>query len=126
MALKSMACNRFSRESAGLRRHGKTPLAGLLEAGLGQRGQAAVTDAIYFLIVVSFLSVFMFGFSNSYGNNVKEKIYNEYSTSFATSAMKTILYSSTPRDPKKSIYDSAGKDDEIDYLLAMVKEDYSP
>lgn len=97
------------------------------KAGVGgvvrdQRGQAAVTDALYFLIVVTFLSIFMFGFANTYGNSVKEKISNEYSTTFATNALKTILYSSTPRDPGKTVYD---RDAEIDYLLAVIKEDYS-
>ncbi|VVB99336.1 Uncharacterised protein [uncultured archaeon] len=92
--------------------------------GLGRRGQAAVTDAIYFLIVVSFLSIFLFSFANSYGNNVRDRISNEYSTTFATNALKTILYSSTPRDPSKGIY-GPSQADEIDYLLALVKEDYA-
>ncbi len=87
-----------------------------------QKGQAAVTDALYFLMVVTFLSIFMFGFANSYGNSVKDKISNEYSTTFATNALKTILYASTPRDSSKTIYDPEA---EIDYLLAIIKEDYS-
>jgi len=89
---------------------------------LNEKGQAAVTDALYFLMIVTFLSVFLFGFANSYGNSVKEQIGDEFNTTFATNALKTILYSSTPRDFQKSIYD---EDAEIDSLLAIIKEDYS-
>lgn len=87
-----------------------------------ERGQAAVTDALYFLMVVTFLSIFMFGFASTYGNSVKDKISDEYSTTFATNALKTILYASTPRDAGRSVYDKGA---EIDYLLAIIKEDYS-
>jgi len=89
---------------------------------MNENGQAAVTDALYFLMIVTFLSVFLFGFANSYGNSVKEQIGDEFNTTFATNALKTILYSSTPRDFQKSIYD---EDAEIDSLLAIIKEDYS-
>ncbi len=88
----------------------------------GEKGQAAVTDALYFLMIVTFLSIFLFGFANSYGNTIKEKISNEYSTTFTTNALKTILYASTPRDAAKTVYDNGA---EIDYLLAAIKEDYS-
>ena len=41
---------------------------------MNTKGQAAVTDALYFLLLVTSLSVFLFGFANSYGNNIKEQI----------------------------------------------------
>ncbi len=108
------------------RRNPSSPIpkrpANALPPLLGEKGQAAVTDALYFLMVVTFLSIFMFGFANSYGNSIREKIGNEYSTSFATNALKTILYASTPREASKTVYDA---DAEIDYLLAVIKEDYS-
>ena len=88
---------------------------------MNSKGQAAVTDALYFLLIITFLSVFLFGFANSYGNLVREQVNDEYNTAFTTNALKTILYSSTPRDPSENIYSSH----EVDYLLALIKEDYS-
>ncbi len=89
---------------------------------MNQKGQAAVTDALYFVLIVTSLSIFLFGFANSYGSSVREQITNEYNTTFATNALKAILYSSTPRDVSQSL---GQPDAEIDYLLAVVKEDYA-
>src|SRR3989344_894102 len=89
---------------------------------MNQKGQAAVTDALYFLMIVTFLSIFLFGFANSYGNSVKQQINDELNVTFATNALKTILYSSTTRDPGASINDP---DAEIDYLAAILKEDFA-
>ncbi len=90
--------------------------------GLGVRGQAAVTDSLYFILIITFLSIFLFGFSNSYGASIKDQVNDEFNTNFATSALKTILYSSTPRDPNDSLNDPVV---EVDYLLAMLKEDFA-
>jgi hypothetical protein len=87
-----------------------------------QKGQAAVTDALYFLMIVTFLSIFLFSFGNTYGNSVRSQISDESDTSFVTNALKAILYSSTPRDAKQSISDPKA---EIDSLLALLKEDYA-
>ena len=84
-------------------------------------GQAAVTDSLYFILIVTFLSIFLFGFANSYGSNVREQINGEFSTTFATNALKVILYSSTPRDVTSGL----SQNSEVDYLLAILKEDYS-
>lgn len=89
---------------------------------MNQKGQAAVTDALYFLMIVTFLSIFLFGFANSYGNSVKQQINDEFTVTFATNALKTILYTSTTRDPGASINDP---DAEIDYLVAILKEDFA-
>ncbi len=88
---------------------------------MAQRGQAAVTDALYFILIVTALSIFLYGFANSYGGNVKQQINAESSTTFATNSLKTILYSSTPREPGKSLSDPKT---EVDYLLSIIKEDY--
>src|SRR3989344_3312120 len=55
------------------------------------RGQAAVTDALYFLLIVTSISVFLFSFSNGYGNTVSAQIVQNYNSDFATDALKTIL-----------------------------------
>ncbi len=90
--------------------------------GVGEKGQAAITDAMYFLLIVSGLCVFLFVFSASYGENVSRQINREFNAEFTASALKTILYSSTARDTTQSLYEYGA---EIDYLLAFVKEDYS-
>lgn len=89
---------------------------------MGSSGQAAVTDAMYFLIIASALCVFLFSFSNGYGNSAAGQMAGQYYADYATSALKTMLYSSTSRSPEQSIYTSGA---EIDYLLAYVKEDYA-
>ncbi|MBI4044395.1 MAG: hypothetical protein HY392_01680 [Candidatus Diapherotrites archaeon] len=86
------------------------------------RGQAAVTDALYFLLIVTGITIFLFGFANSYGVTVDSELVKNYNVDFTTDALKTILYSSVPRDPEQSLYDNSG---EIDHLLAYVKEDFS-
>ena len=91
---------------------------------LNSKGQAAVTDALYFLLIVTGVSILLFSFANSYGNTVREKITSNYNTTFSTDALKTILYSSTPRDPSKSLYDDPTRI-EVDHLLEVLKEDYS-
>src|SRR3989344_2784186 len=86
-----------------------------------KRGQAAVTDALYFVLIITSLSIFLFGFANSYGDNVKQQISAESSTTFATNSLKAILYSSTPRDVRTSLTESTA---EVDFLLSIIKEDY--
>jgi len=88
----------------------------------GRKGQAALTDAMFFLLIVTGLSVFLYFFANSFGENVNRALLRQSNSDFAASTLATILYSSTPRDPNGSIYD---KDAEIDHLLAYIKEDYA-
>ncbi len=90
-------------------------------AGVGRKGQAAKTDALYFVMIVTSLAIFLFGFANSYGGNVKQQINAESSTTFATNSLKAILYSSTPRDVHQSLTDTTA---EVDFLLSIIKEDY--
>lgn len=95
---------------------------------LGQKGQAAVTDALYFLLIVTGLAVFLFHISNSFGNTIATQISLSERVDYSTSALKTILYSSTPRHPNEQLVDDSGQLDrtiEIDHLLAFVKEDYA-
>ena len=89
-----------------------------------RRGQAAITDALYFLLIVTGLCVFLFGFANSYGGNALGQIQSNYQSDFATDSLKTILYSSLPRNVGHTLYDDESQA-EIDYLLAYVKEDYA-
>ena len=86
-----------------------------------QRGQAALTDSLYFLLIVSGLAAFLFFFAASYGLVVEQQVSRQYRSEYATAALETILYSSTPRIAGQTLENAK----EIDYLLAAVKEDYA-
>lgn len=88
----------------------------------GQRGQAAITDALFFLVIITGLSSFLYFVANGYGNSVAAQLSRQFSMDYSTAALKTILYSSTPRNPNQNLYDPNA---EIDHLLAFVKEDYA-
>lgn len=94
---------------------------------MNSKGQAAVTDALYFLMIITGLCIFMFTFANSYGQTVSEQISRQYITDYSGSALKSVLYSSCPRHEGQSIYskEAAAGNIEIDYLLALIKEDYA-
>lgn len=94
---------------------------------MNQKGQAAVTDTIYFLLIVTGLCVFMFSFANSYGAAASSEIGRQYYLDYSSSALKTILYSSTPRDITQTLsYDPVSDDAvELDHLSAFIKEDYA-
>jgi hypothetical protein len=93
---------------------------------LDQRGQAAVTDALFMLLIISGLSVMLFVFSATYGQDISNHILRQYSVDYTTDALKTLLYSSTPRFPGEPLNPRLpGAAEEVDYLLAVVKEDYA-
>lgn len=83
-------------------------------------GQAAITDALYFLTITASLCLFLFIFATQYGNSVNSSIQDRYLEEYEASALKTILYSSTPRNPSADLTSK-----ELDFLLAAVKEDYA-
>ena len=84
------------------------------------KGQAAVTDALILLLIVGILSTSLVLFSINYGKTVQKYITDQYAVDFETTALKTMLYSSIPRDPGMTVFDAP----QVDYLLAVVKEDY--
>ena len=88
---------------------------------LNHSGQASLTDALYFLMIVSALSTMLFFFAANYGQVVEQRVVNQYWREYATGALETILYSSTPRIAGEPLENST----EIDYLLAAVKEDFA-
>jgi len=87
---------------------------------MGKKGQAAITDALYFLTIVSSLCIFLFIFATGYGNSVGQSIKDRYLEEFEASALKTILYSSMPRESLGTVLPN-----EVDFLLAAVKEDFA-
>jgi hypothetical protein len=91
------------------------------------RGQAAITDAIYFLVIATALSAFLFSFSLSYGQSLEQNVQRKEIQEFTASALKTIIYTSIPRDPAQRITAAVIADPsttETDFLLAGIKEDY--
>lgn len=88
---------------------------------LNSKGQAALTDSLYFLLIVSGLSTFLFLFAATYGQSVSQGVGLQYRGEYAVSTLKTILYSSTPRLQDKTLEQSS----EVDFLLAAMKEDFA-
>jgi len=87
---------------------------------LNRKAQAAVSDALFLLLIVGVLSASLVAFSIQYGSTVQKYISTQYIIDFETTALKTILYSTIPRDEGKTVFDAP----QVDYLLAVVKEDY--
>ena len=89
---------------------------------MNSKAQAAVTDALLLLLVVGILSTSLILFSIQYGKTVQNYISGQYIVDFQTTALKTILYSSVPRNAGEgmTVFDAP----QVDYLLAVVKEDY--
>ncbi|MEK6902720.1 MAG: hypothetical protein AABX02_04000 [archaeon] len=88
--------------------------------------QAAVTDALFLLVIISGLTGFLLLFASSYGKGVSDQVTRNDSFEFVSSALKTIMYQSVPRDSGQIIDpQNPDYDQEIDYLMAIVKEDYA-
>ena len=88
------------------------------------KAQAAVTDALFLLMIITGLSIFLFSFTSTYGTDIDASITRQYSIDYVTDSLKTILYSSTLRESENDLtLASASEPKEIDYLLAVIKED---
>lgn len=88
---------------------------------LNQRGQSSITDALFFLLIVTALASFLFFFAIPYGSDVSEKLVVQYRQDYITSSLKTIFYSSVPRDDSETLEEA----EEVDYLIAALNEDYA-
>jgi len=73
---------------------------------------------MYFLIIATTLSAFLFSFSVLYGENLERNVQKKELQEFTSSALKTILYTTIPRDMTNP------NPKENDFLLAGLKEDY--
>ncbi|MFA5764034.1 MAG: hypothetical protein WC915_04435 [archaeon] len=92
---------------------------------LNARGQAALMDSIFFLTIVATICTSLFFFAINYGMQTESQINSFYSRDFATDALKVITYINVVRDGKAISELSPGEPFENDYLLALIKEDYS-
>ncbi len=85
-----------------------------------KKGQAAITDALFFLTIIVTLAVLLFKFSSTYGDRIDLATSNLYFKEYSNSAMKTIFYSEVPLDYSLNL-ETAG---EADYLMTSIKADY--
>jgi len=85
------------------------------------KAQAAITDAMYFLIVVMALSTLTYVFIVPYGQSVEVHLNKQFRQAYASSALKAILYSSVPRNLNDDIKSAK----EVDFFLTLLKEDYA-
>lgn len=93
-----------------------------------KRGQAAVTDALFFFTVASGLALFLYVFASGYGATLNSQSNREQFNEYTASALKVILYSSTPRNSDctlQSCPSTGNPPEEIDFLMAAVKEDFA-
>lgn len=88
---------------------------------MNQRGQAAVTDALFFLTIVAVVSVLMFTNAMGYGKNLIDSSVEYYENTYIISALKTLYAVSSPLElDKYSVFESNYNDT----LFTMLKKDY--
>lgn len=84
------------------------------------KGQAAMTDSLFFLTIIVALCVLLFKFSATYGDRIDLAINNLYFKEYTNSSLKAIYYTDMPLDFEKNILNSL----ETDYLITAIKSDY--
>lgn len=85
-----------------------------------KKGQAAITDALFFLLIIVTLSILMFKYSSTYGDRIDKASSDLYYKEYTNSVLKTIFYTSAPLDFDLNLYSSL----QNDYLMTQVKQDY--
>lgn len=85
-----------------------------------RKGQAAITDALFFLIIIVTLSVLMFRYSSTYGNRIEQASSDLYYKEYTNSVLKAIFYVSAPLDFDLNLENSK----QNDYLMALIKQDF--
>jgi len=85
-----------------------------------KKGQAAITDALFFLLIIVTLSVLMFRYSSTYGNRIEQATTDLYFKEYTNSVLKTIFYTSVPLDFDLNLESAK----ETDYLMTQIKQDY--
>ncbi|MDO8537664.1 MAG: hypothetical protein Q7S21_02160 [archaeon] len=86
-----------------------------------RKGQAAITDALFFMMIIAGLATSLFVFTSSFGKDVSAFVEQSYNSTYATTALKTILYSNASRTNADDL--STAK--EADFLMTLIKEDYA-
>ncbi len=86
---------------------------------MNKKGQAALTDALFFLLIVVAVCVLLFRYSSTYGLRIQDSLNDFYFKEYSNSTMRTLFYMTVPNDINLS-YDYP----ETDYLMTIVKQDY--
>jgi len=93
------------------------------------KGQAALMDSLFFLTIVAAITAMLFFYMTSYGNQMNTQLDAFYTKDFAADSLKVITYVNVLRDGTELDKHVAGDygDDvpQFDYLLTLMKEDYS-
>jgi len=94
---------------------------------MGERGQAALVDSLFFIAIVATICTGLFYFAVNYGLGTESLLNSFYSTDFAMDSLKVITYINIMRDGSAVMLgnDPVGGIKEYDYLLALIKEDFS-
>ncbi len=85
-----------------------------------RKGQAAITDALFFLLIIVILCVLLFRYSSTYGSRVEKASNDLYFKDYTNSVLKTVFYTSIPLDFDLNLESAK----ETDYLMAQIKQDF--
>lgn len=85
-----------------------------------KKGQAAITDALFFLLIIVTLSVLLFRYSSTYGVRVEKASNDLYFKDYTNSVLRTIFYTSVPLDFSLDLNSAK----ETDYLMTQIKQDF--
>ncbi len=92
-------------------------------------GQAALTDSLFFIAIIAVLSTGLFYFAINYGLSTEAMLNSFYSSDFAMDSLKVVTYVNIMRDGSPVNLNSYSTENapqgQFDYMLALVKEDYS-
>ncbi len=101
---------------------------GGLGMNINQKGQAALIDSLFFIVIVASICTGLFYFAINYGSSPDILINSFYSSDFAMDALKVVTYVNVMRDgtpiSPSGNYTTLTYP-EYDYLLALLKEDYA-
>lgn len=85
-----------------------------------KKGQAAVTDALFFLLIIVTVSVLLFRYSATYGSRLNVATSDLYFKDYSNSVLRTVFYTSVPLDYDLNVYSAK----ETDYLMTQIKQDF--
>lgn len=85
-----------------------------------KKAQAAITDALFFLLIIVSLCVLMFSYSATYGDRIVEATNDLYFKEFTNSSMKTIFTTTVPLSFDLNYQTTK----EVDYLITGLKDDF--
>jgi len=100
-----------------------------IKKGLNMKGQAALMDSLFFLTIVAAIAAMFFFYLSSYGLQMNSQLDSFYTKDFSSDSLKVITYVNVLRDGSdlQDYLDGTRPDEspQFDYLLALMKEDYS-